>query len=179
MNDERDTALWRECVETAVFVDLEDARQRIGHFIDHYNFHRPHQGIDGLVPADRYFGMATEVRRALEARVAKNALELARNGAPKEPFCLTGQAGGRSFAVHAQGERVYLTRDGEPRQEIDLNAPPTASPAPPASPSLPEPVAPEGSPPSYLDHEAERAPGASPLDEGLAEVLATAPWRRS
>ena len=104
--------LWRECVETTVFVDLEDARRRIGHFIDHYNFHRPHQGIDGLVPADRYFGMATEVRRTLEARVAKNALELARNGAPKEPFYLTGQAGGRSFAVHAQGERVYLTRDG-------------------------------------------------------------------
>ncbi len=165
--------LWRECVETTVFVDLEDARQRIGHFIDHYNFHRPHQGIDGLVPADRYFGMATEVRRTLEARVAKNALELARNGAPKEPFYLTGQAGGRSFAVHAQGERVYLTRDGEPRQEIDLSAPP------PASPSLPEPAAPEGSPPSDLDHEGERAPGTSPLDEGLAEVLATAPWRRS
>jgi hypothetical protein len=25
-------------VETAVFVDLGDARTRIGHFIDHYNF---------------------------------------------------------------------------------------------------------------------------------------------
>ena len=42
--------LWRECVETAVFVDLGDARTRIGHFIDHYNFQRPHQGLDGLVP---------------------------------------------------------------------------------------------------------------------------------
>ena len=40
--------LWRECVETAVFIDLGDARQRIGLFIDHYNFQRPHQGIDGL-----------------------------------------------------------------------------------------------------------------------------------
>src|SRR5262249_49345440 len=47
--------LWRECVEAAVFVDLGDARQRIGHFIDHYNFQRLHQGIDGLVPADRFF----------------------------------------------------------------------------------------------------------------------------
>jgi len=28
--------LWRECVETAIFVDLEDARRRIGLFIDHY-----------------------------------------------------------------------------------------------------------------------------------------------
>src|SRR6185312_4150052 len=43
--------LWRECVETAIFLDLGDARQRIGLFIDSYNFSRPHQGIDGLTPA--------------------------------------------------------------------------------------------------------------------------------
>jgi len=41
-------SLWRERVETAVFMDLGDARTRIGHFIDHYNFQRPHQGLDGL-----------------------------------------------------------------------------------------------------------------------------------
>jgi len=42
-------SLWRECVETAVFMDLGDARTRIGHFIDHYNFQRPHQGLDGAI----------------------------------------------------------------------------------------------------------------------------------
>ena len=68
--------LWRECVETAVFRDLEDARRRIGLFIDHYNFQRAHQGIDGLVPADRYFGAAPEVLRTLRERVVANALEL-------------------------------------------------------------------------------------------------------
>ena len=72
--------LWRECLETAVFLDLGDARQRIGHFIDHYNFQRPHQGIDGLVPADRFFGAAPDVLRTLRERVAANALELARQG---------------------------------------------------------------------------------------------------
>ncbi len=41
---------WRECLEVALFVDLEDARRRLGHYIDHYNFQRPHQGIGGLVP---------------------------------------------------------------------------------------------------------------------------------
>jgi transposase InsO family protein len=29
--------LWRECIETSVFIDLEDARRRIGHFIDYYD----------------------------------------------------------------------------------------------------------------------------------------------
>src|SRR6266849_273840 len=81
--------LWRECLEAAVFVDLADARARIGHFIDWYNFRRPHSGIDGLVPADRYFGAALEVKKTLQARVAANALELARNGTPATPFYLT------------------------------------------------------------------------------------------
>lgn len=61
--------LWRECIESAIFIDLGDARSRIGHFIDYYNFQRPHQGIDGLVPADRFFGAAPEVLRTLKERV--------------------------------------------------------------------------------------------------------------
>src|SRR5262245_14929438 len=91
--------LWRECLEGAVFVDLADAQRRVGWFLDHYNFQRPHQGIDGLVPADRFFGAASEVRRTLEARVQANALQLARHGLPKAPFYLTGQAGGQPFSV--------------------------------------------------------------------------------
>src|SRR5947209_9234065 len=53
--------LWRECVERAAFQGLEDARKRIGLFIDYYNFQRTHQGLDGLVPADRYFSAAPQV----------------------------------------------------------------------------------------------------------------------
>src|SRR5262245_49481956 len=74
--------LWRECVEAAVFLDLADARSRIGHFIDHYNFQRPHQGIGGCVPADRFFGAAPAVLQALKGRVAANAAQLARQGVP-------------------------------------------------------------------------------------------------
>jgi transposase InsO family protein len=40
--------LWRECLEAAVFVDLGDAQCRIGLFIDHDNFQRPHQGVGGF-----------------------------------------------------------------------------------------------------------------------------------
>src|SRR3990170_1653039 len=83
--------LWRECIESAVFVDLEDARRRVGLFIDYYNFQRVHSGIDGLVPADRFFRAAPEVLATLKERVAAHALELARHGVPKNPFYLTGQ----------------------------------------------------------------------------------------
>src|SRR5262245_11276958 len=161
--------LWRECIESALFVDLGDARQRIGLFIDHYNFQRAHQGIDGLVPADRFFGAASEVRRTLEARVQANALELARQWLNKAPFYLTGQAGGQPFSVHAEGERVILTKaDG--RTEIDLT-PPTASSDQALSP-LPEPVCPQGVPTANADLGCEEppAPGASPLDEGMTRL---------
>jgi len=172
--------LWRECIESAVFVDLGDARQRIGLFIDHYNFQRPHQGIEGLVPADRYFGAAPEVLKTLKARVAANALELARHGVPKEPLYLTGQVGGKPVSIHAEGERVILTGPQGTRQEIDLATRPatvaastdaTAEPERGAEPTaLPEPICPAGAVGSALDEDAEPAPGTSPLDAGLERI---------
>jgi len=158
-------SLWRDCVESAVFVDLGDAQRRIGWFIDHYNFQRPHRGVGGLVPADRFFGAASEVRQTLQARVAANALELARQGVPKAPFYLTGQVGGQPFSVHAEGERVILT-GAEGRQEIDL-VPPSTPPA-----SVPEPVCPLGQVSGLVDegNEEPPPPGTSPLDEGLQRL---------
>lgn len=99
----------------------------------------PHQGIDGLVPADRFFQAAPEVKETLRARVAANALELAKNGLPKRPFYVTGQVGGKTFAVHAEGERVILTEPGAARSEVELVAP-----AEPAAARMPAPVVPVG-----------------------------------
>ena len=169
-------SLWRECIETAVFLDLEDARRRIGHFIDYYNFQRPHQGIDGLVPADRFFGAASEVLATLRKRVAANALELARNGVPKSPFYVTGRIGERAFSVHAEGERMILKREGEERTEVDLAAPGAAevplidSADDYRVAEMPLPVCPDGSPYNDLPPEEEEMPGASPLDVGLRRL---------
>jgi hypothetical protein len=161
--------MWRECIETAVFVDLGDAQRRIGLFIDHYNFQRAHQGIEGLVPADRFFGVASEVRQTLAARVAANALELAKNGMPKKPFYLTGQVGGQAFSVHAEGERMIMT-GAAGRQEVELVPPAAVEPAA----QLPEPVCPGAtvSSESPEGYEEPPAPGTSPLDEGLRQVQA-------
>jgi transposase InsO family protein len=156
--------LWRECVEAAVFVDLADARARIGHFIDHYNFQRPHQGVGGCVPADRFFGAAPAVLETLRRRVAGNALELARQGVPKAPFYLTGQVGGQPFSLHAEGERVILT-GAEGRQEVDL--------VPPANPAagMPAPVCPEG----RIDNAWSQAACAEPGEPGTSALDEMAP----
>ena len=60
--------------------------------------------------------------------MAANALELARNGVPRPPFYMTGQVGGKNFSLHAEGERVFLTQEGEPRREVELAAPPHRRP---------------------------------------------------
>jgi transposase InsO family protein len=115
--------LWRECVEAAVFSTLEEARKRVGLFIDHYNFQRPHQGIEGLVPADRYFQAAPDVLKTLRERVAANALELAQHGAPRKSFYLTGRVGEAGISLHSEGSRVVLMRPDGAREEVDLDAP--------------------------------------------------------
>jgi transposase InsO family protein len=159
--------LWRECIQSEVFVDLGDAQRRIGLFIDHYNFLRPHQGIDGLVPADRFFGAASEVLRTLRTRVAANALDLARHGVPKRPLYLTGQVGGKAVSIHAEGERVFVTGPEGTRQEIDLAAG-SATEAP--QEPLPEPICPAGAVASAWPENEESAPGTSSLDDGLRRL---------
>ncbi|MDX2151423.1 MAG: IS481 family transposase [Bryobacteraceae bacterium] len=56
--------LWDEFLSRTVFADFADCQRRLGLFIEHYNFQRPHQGLEGLVPADRYFQAAPHVRAA-------------------------------------------------------------------------------------------------------------------
>jgi hypothetical protein len=147
---------------------VEDARRRVSLYFDHYNFLRPHQSLGGLCPADHFFGAAPEVLKTLKARVAANALELARHGVPKKPFYLTGQVGGKAFSVHAEGERVVMTRQDGGREEIDLVKP--DEPQPPES--YPEPVTVCATCPSEGEPGSEQppAPGVSPLEAGLERI---------
>ena len=166
-------SLWRECVEEALFRGLDDARRRIALFIDHYNFQRPHQGIGGLVPADRYFEAAEEVRATLGAQVAANAIELARNGVPRKPFYLTGRVGRLPISMHAEGDRVVVVHPNGEREEVDLQAPGKRMQEGDLE-TLPEAVAPNAAPrdaDGVGEEEGElAAPGTSELD-GLLDRL--------
>jgi len=115
--------LWRECVERATFQSLEDARRRVGLFIDYYNFQRTHQGLQGLVPADRYFQAAPQVLETLKKRVEKNALDIAQHGTPRQSVYLTGRVGDAEISLHGEGGKVILQTTDGGRQEVDLTAP--------------------------------------------------------
>ncbi len=122
--------LWRECVERAVFQGLEDARKRIGLYIDYYNFQRTHQGLEGLVPADRYFSAAPQVLETLKKRVEANALDVARHGTPRQSVYLTGRVGEAGITLHGEGGKLVVQTTDGGRQEVDLTAPGRRAPVP-------------------------------------------------
>lgn len=93
---------------------LEEARERLTHFFNHYNHFRPHQGIDGMTPADRFFGVESEVRKVIEASITKNELRLAIGESPRSPVFLIGQIGDKPITMHGEsGKLIVQTPDGE------------------------------------------------------------------
>ena len=93
--------------------DLANAKERFQHFVNYYNHFRPHQGIDGLVPADRFFGVESELRKALERTHSENELRLATGDRPRTPVFLIGQVGEESISMHGEdGKLVLNLREG-------------------------------------------------------------------
>jgi transposase InsO family protein len=74
-----------EFLQRAQFDSFEQAVERTALWVKYYNHKRPHQGIGGLCPADRFFEIAHELRQTIEKGVAENALELALRGRPVDP----------------------------------------------------------------------------------------------
>jgi hypothetical protein len=99
--------------------DLEDARARLKQYLDHYNFQRPHQGIGGVTPADRFFGAEAQVREAIERTVEQNAIKLALGEAPRRPVFLVGQIDGRTVSVHGEAGKVVVQMPDGERREIE------------------------------------------------------------
>jgi len=111
--------LWEELISCTVFADFTDCERRVALFIQHYNFQRPHQALEGLVPADRYFRAAAPVRSAIEANVQANALRLAREQSPKLPFYLVGRLGDRDLAISTAGADLKV-RVGDDETTIPM-----------------------------------------------------------
>jgi transposase InsO family protein len=112
--------LWEEFLRKTVFADFADCLRRVELFVQHYNFQRPHQGIDGLVPADRFFRAAPHVRATVEAQIQANALRMAQEKPPQKPFYLVGRLGDQDVSIAASGGalRVQL---GDASQTIPMS----------------------------------------------------------
>ncbi len=75
----------RELWEIEHFESLAAAREAIARFFHHFNHRRAHMGIDGLVPADRFFGRAAEVLARVQATSRRRQGALLHGGGA-DPF---------------------------------------------------------------------------------------------
>jgi len=101
-----------EFFEKARFVSLEDAKTRLQKWVQYYNFRRPHQGIGGLCPSDRYFEVAHELRKTIEKGIEENVQELALRGTAKKPFFMLGRMGSKDVVLRAhKGKLTFSVND--------------------------------------------------------------------
>jgi transposase InsO family protein len=108
--------IWEEFLVRAQFDSFESARERVRLWVKHYNHQRPHQSLEGLCPADRFFAIAQELRQVIERGIQENTLELALRGQPRSPFYMVGRMGEQSVVIRAEKGKVKMLVEGEERQ---------------------------------------------------------------
>ena len=110
----------RELWDVEEFANREEATRRLNEFLSDYNERRAHMGIDGLTPADRFFGRADRVLDAINALSRQRQSALARgsitpaveelvwpkSGAPLEVLRLVAMDG--QLELRFAGHRVVL-----------------------------------------------------------------------
>src|SRR6266567_7774876 len=129
-------SIWQEFLARAQFESFESARERIKLWIKYYNHKRPHQGIEGLCPADRFFEIASQLRQTIEAGIKENLLEMALRGEPKAPFYMVGRMEGQSVILRAEKGKLKLSvENGNENKELVYDLKQSESETTPANPA--------------------------------------------
>jgi len=110
-------SIQKELIRVREFQGIEDARAAIREWIWRYNYHRVHQGLDGLcVPADRFHGWLEEVERAMSKTVEEGINLSARDISLFNIRLVEGK-----LRLTILGRQVYLVdkaKDDEPNHEV-------------------------------------------------------------
>jgi transposase InsO family protein len=100
-----------ELLSRVKFTGFEDAQAQIRSYVCSYNVDRPHQGIGGSRPADRFHGVVGEVER-VEAQLASRELD------PERGYVIY-KVGEHRVCVCSQAEGVKVYLDGTLLKEAD------------------------------------------------------------
>jgi hypothetical protein len=165
-------SFWRnviqECLNRTPLSSFEEAKEKIGEYVEYYNFKRPHQGIENLIPSDRFYRVGDQVKQIIEANTAK--VEAAPVPAPEyhAPTYLVGNIGGRELRVVARDAEVTL-KDAEPEKlesgRVEVNHGANAE-----SPKAAEPAGASGADPAGGGAPAA-GDGAVPASGGVAGAV--------
>ena len=110
-----------EFLSRAQFDSFEQAVDRVALWVKHYNHRRPHQGIGGMCPADRFFEVRNDLRKVMERGIEDNLLELALRGKAQQPFYMVGRVDGQSVVMQASKGKLVMTvgdHENNQRQEV-------------------------------------------------------------
>jgi transposase InsO family protein len=99
----------RECLGRVHFNGYNDAAQGIADYIRDYNFTRPHQGIGGFRPADRFYGVIGE-RSRIEADLAGKEIDFSKG------YCIY-KVQDHCVSVVSSDEGIEVFLDGKLLQE--------------------------------------------------------------
>ena len=106
-------SLWRnmyqELLSKEPIASFEEMQDKVAKWVEWYNYKRPHQGIDGLTPSDRFFNVADGVREMMKkgSAMVKESFETDPRKI-QEPTYLVGKIGGREIRVIAKEGSVML-----------------------------------------------------------------------
>jgi hypothetical protein len=122
-------SFWRnviqECLAKTPLTSFEEAKEKIGEYVEYYNFKRPHQGIDNVMPSDRFYQVSDQVRQIVAANTEK--VDTAAVPAPeyRPPTYIVGNIGGQELRVVAKEAEVTLQapREVESSQGAKPNEP--------------------------------------------------------
>jgi len=123
-------SFWRnlnqECLTKHPLATFEEAQAKIGEYVEYYNFKRPHQGIANLIPSDRYYGVAGQVKQIIAGNTATVQEAMPTTAGYTPPTYLVGNIGGRELRLVAKDAEVTLSG---PEERHDGNADKTGEPA--------------------------------------------------
>jgi transposase InsO family protein len=111
-------SLKEDFLERARFETFEEAQERIKYWVKYYNHKRPHQGIGGVCPADRYFSVQASLKEVIAKGVEENVEELALRGVPMKPFYMVGQMGDQSVVLRSDKGKLRMLVGGEEGKEM-------------------------------------------------------------
>ncbi len=100
----------RECLSRVRFNSYSEAVTGIADFIRGYNFGRPHQGINGFRPADRFYGVIGEKSR-IESELMGKEVDFSKG------YCIL-KVQDHSVSVVNSAEGVAVLMDGKLLQEV-------------------------------------------------------------
>ena len=100
--------LLQECLQKTPLSTFEEAKDKIGEYVEYYNFKRPHQGINNLIPSDKFYRVGDQVKQIIAANTEK--VQEAPIAVPGyvAPTYLVGNIGGRELRVVAKDAQVML-----------------------------------------------------------------------